>query len=121
MMIWTAHAIQRGQERFPGVNLNEILNHPGTNKATKNQLADIVASCPGPLKRVVDGITKAKRFYRVSRCGICFVMEDEMVVTVFKLDGKRRTKVEVAGSTYYRKGCKRKYRSHMKQGNAGRI
>ena len=86
--IWSLHAIARAEERFAGMNLDAIFEHPSTKSPTKKQREFIRMNCPTSSHMSNRMNLNHDRYLKVSKCGIVFVLEPrdeiELIVTVFK-------------------------------------
>ena len=80
METWTTHALQRADQRFPGLDLTAALRC--AKPASPRTTARIRQSCPKSARRWARGYSG--RYYLVSD-DVVFVMERRAVITVFRL------------------------------------
>lgn len=79
MDTWTTHALQRGDQRFPGVDLHAALRC--ARPAGPRTKARIRESCP---KSALRWMRRRERYYLVSG-EVVFLMERGVVVNVIRL------------------------------------
>lgn len=85
MIVWTPHALERAEERFPGEDLN--LKYKSAKRLTRKQKKLILSKCPFNSKFM--GHNFNGRYYRISQGRYVFVVEAiskevETIVTVFE-------------------------------------
>lgn len=81
---WVAHALERAQQRFPGVDLNDLYRR--ARRVTRRQRKQLLADCPVAAEQWMRGYFRG-RYWRITRCGVVFVVQaPETIITVFHID-----------------------------------